>query len=547
MFIYHFNRMIRNRILWLVFAIFIAIAFLSVDSCYRRPSGGDSDSRNAGTIGGVSVSYDEYEFARKFVENASRDLSPAATETQVWQHIAAMRTAAEMGITVSPSELSEMIAQTPAFMRDGVFDKNAYAEAVARGLGVAPSTYEHLLSDQIALTKLMAVVTAGSPASRMAVEEEAAARTDTFTFKYATVSNKFSQTEIKPTDEELSAYYDENKSEFALPDRVSVRYVSLPVTNFTAAVSVPDEDIEDYYDSDPSRYTRQGTNGVEQLTLEDARDQIKEELVLKEACYVAVTNLGAFMDAVITNDLETFTWRAKARGFVTADTGLFSLDSRYIPGIEAAAIEEFRECASDLDITRDDSLYGIARGKRNVYLMRIMTNEVAHTPSFESLKDTLVPLVVSEKRAKLFEDDAQKVADAIKAAMPAKDFADACAGLSMNVSTSIVFSAVSAGANPFENARAVIPEIIHVKAGDISKPINIFGGAVIAFVEKREPATSFEAASMRDGIAEQLSAMEGGALFSEWMRWNLQNKGFTSKRLDVILADDVTIDEDLED
>lgn len=548
MFIYHFNRMIRNRILWLVFAIFIAIAFLSVDSCYRRPSGnGSSNNQEAGAIGGEAVSYDEYEFARRFVENATRDLSPAATETQIWAHIAAMRTAKEMGITVSPSELSEIIANTPAFQQNGVFNKGVYAEVLSRNLGVAPSTYEHMLADQIALTKLMSVVTAGMPASQMAIEDEAAARTDTFTFRYATISNKFATAEINPDDEALKAYYDENNADFALPDRVAVRYVSLPVTNFSASVEIADIDIEDYYESDPSRYTRQGTNGVEQLTLDEARDQILDELVLVEAAHVAVTNLAAFMDAVATNDLETFTWRAKARGLKTADTPLFSFDSGYIPGVEAAAIEEFRECASDLDLQRADALYGIARGKRQVYLMRVMTNDLAHTPTFESLKDTLVPLVTAEKRAKLFSDDAEKIAGEIKAAMSAKDFAGACGDLALNVSTSITFSATSLGADPFDNARAIVPEVIRVKKGDLSKPINVFGGAVVAYVENREPADSFEAASAREAVASQLSQMESSAAFADWINWNLNSKGFTSKRLDAILSDIAYGQDDIED
>ncbi|MBR4611683.1 MAG: hypothetical protein IKO40_03110, partial [Kiritimatiellae bacterium] len=72
MFIYHFNRMIRSRILWIIFAVVIAFAFLSVDSCYRNPGGRGGAERNpneAGSVAGESVSYDEYDFTRRMLSS----------------------------------------------------------------------------------------------------------------------------------------------------------------------------------------------------------------------------------------------------------------------------------------------------------------------------------------------------------------------------------------------------------------------------------------------------------------------------------------------
>lgn len=537
--------MIRSRILWIIFAIIIAVAFLSVDSCASGGSTPDVSNDSAGTLGEAQISYDEYELASRFVANATRDLSPAATETQVWAHIAAMHTAKELGITVADGEVRELIAQTPAFQTSGAFDMNLYVELVTRQLGLSPAAYERLLVDQITLTKLMTAVSAGAPASKMSIEDETAARSDTFTIRYATVSNKFATAEVKPDDAALQAYYNANSNNFALPDRVKVRFVTLSVTNFTAGIEIADVDIEDYYESDPSQYTRQGTNGVEQLTLDEARETIREELALIEANYIAVTNLAAFMDQVATNDLETFTWRAEARGFKTQDTPLFAFDAKYIRGVESSAREEFLNSAADLDLTRADSLYGIARGKRNVYLMRIITNEVAHIPAFATLKSTLVPLVIAEKRNEMFDNFAKETRTKLEAATAAKSFEAACKELALNVSTSVTFSASTINSEIFDNARAIVPEVIRVKEGKLSEPINIFNGAVIAHVEKRAPGSPFEVTSTRVTVAEQLGGMQNAAFFTEWMTWNLLNKGFTSKRLDSLLSEDY--EEDFED
>ena len=555
MFIYHFNRMIRNRILWIVFAVVIAIAFLSVDSCYRNPGGRDRGAPDdEGEIGGRPVKSAEYDFARRIVENATRDLSPAATETQIWAHIAAMRTAEEMGITATAAEIRERIASMPDFQDAGVFSPARYEMAVTKALGISTRAFERMQADYIVLFKLMAAVTAGSAPSRMAVDDQVAQYTDTYTFRYATISNAFANAEVEAGDDDLRDYYERNSENFALPDRVKVRYAALAVTNFTPAVALDDiaADVDDYYASDPSRFTRRGTNGVEQLTLEEARPQIVEELTLEEAVHIATTNLAAFMESVATNDLESFSWRAKARGLETRDTPLFAYDASFVPGVESAALEEFRETATDLDASRADAWYGIARGKRNVYLLRIVTNDVAHTPSFESLKETLAPLAVAEKRAKLFDDAADKTYASLKEAMAGKDFREAfpaaCESLGLPVSSNITFSASTFDPGQLPDARAILPAVMRLRAGDVSSPVKVFDGAVVVCVESREPsANDFEAQQARGAVESQLARSNDALFFSDWLVWNLTRQGFSSRRLENILADSGADEDDGDD
>ncbi len=551
MFIYHFNRMIRSKILWIIFAVIIAVAFLSVDSCRGGRDAGASydDARNMGEIGGVPVTYEEYEIARRVISNMSRDLPPAATETQIFAHVAAMRAAAEMGLSVGARELSDLIASIPDFQVNGVFDKARYEQVVSSALSASPRTFERMQSEYLLLSKLRGAVTAGSAASKMAIDEEVGRYTDRFTFRYATLSNAFAEAEIEIGDDALREHYEANKATYALPERVQVRYISLPVTNFTAAVDRDElvADADDIYVSDPSAYTRQGTNGVEQLTLEEARPQILDELVAAEAVHIAVTNLAAFMDTLATNDLESFTWRSKARGFEPRDTPLFAFDAGYIPGVEAAAINEFRDAAGELDMNRADSAYGIARGRRNVYLMRIVTNAAAYTPTCESLTDTLRPAVLAEKRKKLFEDAAEETAGKISAAIAdGKDFADACAGLSLTASTGIVFSATAAMPDAVPEPREVVPVVVAAKTGTLAKPAYVRDGAVLAFVDAREPVDSFETASAREMAARQISEANDSLFFANWLLWNLTDRGFHSKPLDSILADNVADEEEEE-
>ena len=538
MFIYHFNRMIRSRVLWLVFAVIVGASFLALPSCF---SGGMGGNEYVGRLGKEKITQDEYTRAQIFVDRVMRpaDQTPAAVETQVWAHIAAMRTAKELGIVASSEELRSILLSQEAFQNEGAFDPDLYSRIVEQQLGLTAAGYERLLADQVVLSKLMAAVAAGYNASPMEIDDEVAARTDKITFQYASVSNAFLTSEIEATDDDVLAYYEENKADYALPDRVAVRYATLAVTNFVPFVVIDDVDVEDYYDANPSLYSRSTTNGVETIPLDEVRDSIRKELAMQEAADMAVTNLNAFIESLATNDLETFTWRCEARRMKTADTQLFPLEGSYLPGIEHDAVKEFRETAHDLDATRDDSRYGVAAGREFVYLLRATTNDYAHTQPLEEVKEAIRPLTVASMRHKKFIASAEEAAAKLKAALaadPAPAFADAAASVGLVASTSIVFSADSLSPSAFENARAIAPVVARLKTGAISEPIEVYGGAVLACVSAREPADAVATDSVREQARSMMSSAYGAAAFQDWLLWNLNRKGFTSSRAAIYTA-----------
>lgn len=530
MFIYHFNRMIRSRILWLVFAIVIAVAFLSVDSCSSSATSDAMRDNVEGRIGSRDVLFDEYDSVRTIVEGMTRDLSPAATETQIWTHIAAMEAAKEMGISVTEREIAEAVSQNPMFWDGGVFSKERYREAIGRTVYGAPAYYERALAHQLLLGKLFEVVSA--PAAlvpKMELDLETASQTDTFKIKVATMANTNAQEEVAVDDSAIMEYYAAHKEEFALPDRVSVRYATLPVSNFVAYAQIDDVDARDYYDADPSRYSKPGTNGTVTAAFEEVKEEIVALLAGQEAVYMASTNLMFLMDEVASDTLEDFTAKVSERGFATSDTALFAVDSRYIPGIEPAAAEEFAETARDLDLSAN--YCGIARGRDNVYLMRIVTNSAAHVPALETLRETIRPLVRAEKKRKAFEAYTSMMRDSL-AERAAKDGLEkAASSLGISLSTSVVFKVSDLSSNPFENSSRIAPEAIKTAVGAFSKAADIYGGAAVAYVEERTQGDVFGRLAAREGAYNRLKGIAAQAFFAKWMEWNLSNRTFASRRL----------------
>jgi hypothetical protein len=547
-FIYHFNRLIHNRVLWIVFAVIVAFAFLSVDSCSSSLT---TRERTAGTLGGKRVDAARFAFAERFVgggRNRPADVPPALVETQTWRHLAALRTAAALGLSSAPEEIRQAIREVPAFSNGGQFDARVYRERVAQALGVTPATYEQMMADQIVLGKLGQSVGTAALVAPMELEDEVAAWTDLFTIQCATFSNRFADAAMELDTETLQRFYNENRGTFALPDRVGVHYATLPVTNFSAGITLHEEEIADYYEGNLSRYTRPSTNDTTvTLTLEEVRSEIVAELTLDEARFAASTNVAAFMASLGLEDFKTFAWRAQARRMEIASTPLFAEDG-FVPGIEPEAQEEFRNTAFDLDPLRLDARYAVVSGKEQVYLLMAWTNTPAYTPAFEDVVDQVRPLALAQARDKAFKsacgDARARLAEALA---QGQDFDAAAAAQALNVSTGYTFAVQSASRTDFPDAQAVIPVVMRLRKGGLSEPIPVFRGALLAYVVDRQPGDALAAEMVRPQVREALARRREQAVVEDWMQWNLEDVGFTSAQAPVPVAVDDDEKEDFEE
>lgn len=60
---------------------------------------------------------------------------------------------------------------------------------------------------------------------------------------------------IKPSEAELTKFFEENSFRYEIPSRVGVTYVDFPAANFVSQVKLTDDEIKAYYDANPTRFT----------------------------------------------------------------------------------------------------------------------------------------------------------------------------------------------------------------------------------------------------------------------------------------------------
>jgi len=395
-FIYHFNRLIRSRILWGFFVIVIAVAFVAVDSCFQRPQ----DRMAAGKLNGKTVTSEEFDRVvqtiRGFGQNRDNTTPASVVDRRAWEQLAARQVARKNGLAASRDEIRAVLREAPGFQGPNGFDLNRY-RAVLAEQGLTPTLYENMVSHQLAIMKNAALVETAAWVAPMELEDELAAMTDIFTVQVAAVSNRFAEAAMPLTDADYRKYYEENKDSFALPDRMSVRYVMIPVSNYLAAVSVPEDDLLEYYDSHANTYTRTTTNNTtEPIPFAEVRTNILAELMLEEARYCAETSVTFTVYGKLTaagsNALDQISMQqrlpVKRSPLFGAEEALFWVEDS----------KAFADAAFELDPERADSRFGIVKGQQFIYVIEPLERSEAHTPTYEAVLEELKPRAQAKAR-----------------------------------------------------------------------------------------------------------------------------------------------------
>ena len=542
MFIYHFNRLIRSRILWGFFAIIIAVAFVAVDSCFQSPN----ESQTAGTLDGKKIPFTQFEQTvqaiRGFGRERDNDTSANVVDRKAWEQIAARQTAEKNGMSSSKEEVRAMLREVPGFQGANGFDINRYRMILAEQ-GLTPSMYENLVAHQLAMMKDAALVESATWVAPLELDDELAAMTDRFTVRVATVSNRFAQVEMRLTDDDTRKYYEENKASFALPDRVAVRYISIPVTNFLPFVKVPEEDMQEYYDSHADTFSRPATNNTTvTIPYAEVRGKILAELQMEEARYCASTavtfNIYGKLANAGSNALDIVAAQEKlaikTSPLFGAEDNLFWADNS----------KEFANAAFELDPDRTDSRYGIVKGDNFVYVIEPVKHSPAHTPSYEEVLNDLRPRAMAKARNEAFQSYTKELRkDLGKLMKEGKSFADAAKAKVLNVSTSITYTVSDIQNQKFENSFSIAYGAMTLKKGEISEAVPASAAhSLFIFVQDRQPGDALSAEMMRAQIRAGIARRRNTSFFSDWLTWNLSKQNFKPTRPLTESTDEVAIE-----
>ena len=164
--------------------------------------------------------------------------------------------ARELGITVTARELQKEITGLPAFLsEDQRFDPQLY-EGVLRSHQLTPAQFERDFRQSLFLEKMEDYVTLPARPNEQEVAEFFNYLRTRTKIDYLKFSRDDFRDEISLLDEEISAYYRENRAEFMQPEKIRINYLLLTPSALAPKQDVSAEEMESYYQAHLSEFAQ---------------------------------------------------------------------------------------------------------------------------------------------------------------------------------------------------------------------------------------------------------------------------------------------------
>lgn len=235
---------------------------------------GNFNDRSAGTlvavVNGDPISMREFESAYRQAEENLLRSNPGLTREQLKQQqlgrqilrdlvtqVLLSQEAARTGVSITPLELRVAVGNIKGFQNEkGQFDPDVYTRVLA-AQRTSPAQFEHEMSRDLLRQKIFAMVTAPAwvaPAeSRKRFEFLREKRDVDYIFLPA---SDFASS-VKTSDEEVRAYYESHKAQFAIPARVNVSYVLVSPQDIVKASGISSAAAEKWYAENAARFEQQ--------------------------------------------------------------------------------------------------------------------------------------------------------------------------------------------------------------------------------------------------------------------------------------------------
>ncbi len=483
----------RNRWIKITMAIILGLIIVSmvvtlIPGLMSGTIGGSSPDTIA-TVGGQDISLTDVQ--RKLNNAAQGQQIPPmmkrfyarqVLDEMVFDRALAIE-AARLGITVTPEEEAERIKEyLPDAWAGGVWQKDTYtSEIESRGLSV--QEFEAEVLNVMLVEKFQHIVTDGITVSPAEIAQQFRWKNEKVKVDYVLVSPAALAPSINPSDGELAAFYAKNSANYQVPEMRSARYALLDLAALRANTHVSDDELRAYYDQNISQYKVENRVHVEHILFktvgktdaEVAEIRQKAEDVLKQAKHGA--NFEQLAQKYSEDD------GSKAKG---GDLG-WIVEGQTVPEFQQAAFTLPKGALSDLVKTQ----YGF-------HIIKVLDRETAHTKSLDEVRDSILPILVTQKVNQEVDDISTQMAAAVR--QSDRQPLDAVAK-KFNLTLGETQPAPATDpVGPLGNSADLHQVLSELNPGELSDPLQVDSGWVILTVKDIIPAHQGTLAEVHDRV-----------------------------------------------
>jgi peptidyl-prolyl cis-trans isomerase D len=405
--------------------------------------------------------------------------------------------AKRLGITVTDQERADRIKQyVPGAFNNGTFvGMDRYSAEVQARFQLSVAVFEELIRQGLLEEKFRKRVTDGISVGPGELQDEFRYKNEKIKLNYAVIKPEELAAKINPTDAEIKAEYEKNKSRYQISEKRVVRYGLLDTTQMRRNIQVSDDQLKVQYQNNIQQYQVPNRVHVEHILFmtvgkTDAEvDEIKKnaEDVLKQA-----KKGGKFEDLAKKYSEDPGT---KEKG---GDLGWIT---------QGQTVPEFEKTAFGLD---KGQISDLVKTQYGFHIIKVLEKETARTKTFDEVKDSLRAPMVLQLADQQAADVADRLAKAIRQSNKVS-LDDLAKQYQLTVSQTRPISAIDPVLE-LGNSKEVKDAIFRLRQNELSLPIRTDRGYVVLSVQQISPAHQGSLEEVREQVLNDLKQEEAGKL-----------------------------------
>src|SRR3989441_4174822 len=461
----------------------------------QSPVSGEISTDTLAKIGDESVSVQDVRQQLNQIEQRNPNMKPleALYAQQILKQLVFQKEieyeAKRLGIAVSDQERAERIRQfVPTAFNGGTFvGMDRYAAEVQQRFQLTVPVFEELIRQSLLEEKFRKLVTDGISVGPAELQDEFRFKNEKVKLDYAVIKPEELEAKITPSDAEIKAAYEKNKSKYQVPERRSVRYALLDVNQLRQGLQISDDMLKEQYQANIQQYQVPNQVHVQHILFRTVgkTDAEVEEVSKKAEDVLKQAKEGAKFDELAKKYSEDP--GSKDKG---GDLGWIR---------QGQTVPEFEKTAFSL---APGQISDLVRTQYGFHIIKVVEKQTAHTKPFEEVKDSIrTPLLLS-----MADKQASDTADQLSAAVRRSNkvsLDDLAKQYHLTLGETRPVSASDAILE-LGNSQDVKDAIFRLRSGELSLPARTDRGYVVLALKESLPAHQGSLEEVRDRVIADL-------------------------------------------
>lgn len=396
---------------WLASVIIGLLCFTFVLWGVQYYVGGSVDGEVIAKVGGNKITEKEVtRLVRQFQrsvgangmvldEQTNQQLKQLALQNLVAEAVLTSA-AKKSGFVATEAEAAELVNIMPAFQQDGKFSPQKFQQFLYN-VGLSRQNFLKQLQSNLLINQPRMGIEQSDFVLPLELKQYYRLTHQQRSFNYLVVpTQKFNADKV--TAEQIQQYYDNNKEQFRLPEKVSIEYIELSPAAVAETVNIEPKTVKDYYESHRQSY---------QQPFKDVKDSIEQQLKRQKAQQKIALMNDDLTNLTFTNP-DTLEPAAKTLQVKLQESALFDRDGAE-KGI-ASNPAVVKAAFSDDVLQQGNNSDPIALPDGEMVVLRIKNHEASTVPPLANVKDQVEKHLVEQTQQAEAALLANKIEEALK-------------------------------------------------------------------------------------------------------------------------------------